>query len=418
LVNFTVNYKYVWCNNRFSRFKFFYSNLSEIDFYWHDFLYFNEFNLNNLISYDKLEDRINFLVDFKLTSGFFKKDFNLSSVLIEKLGKTKFNDSLFYSEDWSFNFNNKYFNLDNNVNELENYNFYFNDYKLGNTNDNNYKDFMFSDFTKQTLLNFFNRDFLLHNHSIDDLNLFYDYKNVFFNKFKFINNNYYKDTILNKKYDFEDISELKQFDFKLAKWSFFKSNRFILSFFLNKKIKNKKVFNKFIKNLIKKPMYDFILYFEFFLTNICLRSQFFFNENDVRFFIKNKYILVNNSFISNNIISLKINDVVNLVFDKYYFFYYRNVINDINLTLIKLSNYNYLTDQKRRDFNKQPKKHSPKWVSNLIYFREDIPNYLEVDFLSMSLIILYKPLFYELDFSKVKFLSYFQRHLYNWKFII
>lgn len=369
-------------------------------------MYFNEFVVSSVNNFDNLEKKVDILIDFKLNSGFFKKDFNIPAVVQDKIGKSKFSDSLFLNDNEDF-FYNKYINNDVEL-----------DYILPDhfvKVDSKYKDYYSSDPAKQVINNFFNQDFFLENFNQSGIDFLKDYRD---NKYKNYNfdNSYYED--INNQYNIEDSTDLKQFDFKSAKWSFFRHNRSILSFFLKKKIKNKRKFNKFIKNLIKKPFYSFILYFEFSLISICLRSQLFFNENDVNFFLKNKYILINNTPATNIISVLNIGDRLNIVFDKYYYYYYRNVVNNINYSMIKLGNYNFIMDQKKHDFNKQSKSHTPKWLTNLMYFREDIPNYIEVDFLSMSLIILYKPLFNELDFNKLKFLNYFQRHLYNWKSII
>jgi hypothetical protein len=212
-----------------------------------------------------------------------------------------------------------------------------------------YKNYINIDNSKQPIYNFFNKEF---------------FQKKTLTNFNFLQNSInYSDRFY---YDLEDniflneINDLKQFDLKSVKSLFFKKNKIILAFFLKKKIKNKLKFSKFIKNLIKKSFYSFVLYFEFSLISICLRSHLFFNENDVYFFLKNKFILVNNVIIHNINTSLNIGDKINIIFDKYYYYYYRNVINNINNSIIKLGNYNFLLEQKRYDFNKQIKTHTPK----------------------------------------------------------
>lgn len=339
------NYKYIWCNNKFSKFKFFFNNIGETDFYFNEFLYFNEFNLTSLNDSNNFEKNLEFLVDFKLNSGFLKKDFNISAVLLDKLGKTKFNDVLFSNED-DFFFN-KYINNDI-ILESHNLTTNFNEY-VGSTKLKNY---LTIDNSKQPIYNFFNSEFFLMTDDFNGANFLQDFKNNDKTKFYYedLKNNFYND----------ELYDLKQFDFKSIKSAFFKNNRSILSFFLKKKIKNKRKFNKVIKNLIKKSFYNFILYFEFSLSSVCLRSQLFFNENDINFFLKNRYILINNKITHNANFSLNINDRINIIFDKYYYYYYRNVVNNINYNLIKLGNYNFLLEQKRYDFNKQVKSHTPK----------------------------------------------------------
>lgn len=385
-ITFCQNFRYSWCavndESEYSEYvKYFQSNLKGSDFSLVEFLYFNEFNINNFLKDDSIQDTVENIVEFKLNSGFLKKDFNISHVCLEKLDKMKFNDPI---EDEDEN---------NLLHTLQNFN-------------NDAVDIYFKDITSVSPIEWHDEP-KEHKSEIDPI--FHDFKYEEILEKPFLVHD------LNIEDDLEDI---RTHFFKVRLKNTLNNNRKILAFFLKKKIKKNKNFNKFIKNFIKKPLYDFILFFEFSLKNILLRSQFFFNSNDVNFFIKNNLISVNGKIVRNNFFKVNIFDKISVIFDKYYFFYYRNVITNTYINLLKLNNFHHLSNQKQYDFNKQQKKHSPKWAANLIYFREDIPNFLEVDFVLMSFIILYKPEFFELDLNKVKFLNYFQRHLYNWKFII
>jgi hypothetical protein len=74
---------------------------------------------------------------------------------------------------------------------------------------------------------------------------------------------------------------------------------------------------------------------------------------------------------------------------------------------------------KTHHWTKTPKPRHPNWLKRLGYFRQDIPNFLEVDFLTMTIIIIYKPLyFYEFDKNVIKFVSAYQSRIYNWRYII
>lgn len=372
-----------------------------------NFFYFNQFNINNLYNFNELDFLIDDIIDFKLTSGFFKKRFNVNQIFLDKVGKLRYNDSIFFKDDLRFlteNFNmlnnfslsdNEYSNFfSNNNTELDNYNFSLNSFERKN---HFKKNFIYSTITdiKDTE---FKRFFVSSN----------NLQAQFFENFEFFDY-----TNIDNFFD-----EPKSFDRKMFKKVFFSDNRKILSYFLKKKIKKNYKFNKLIKNFIKKPFTNFVMFFEFSLKNILLRSNFFFNERDMMFFLRNSYIRVNNRIIKDEFFSLKINDIIQLNFDKFYFFYYRGVIDNINKNLGKLNKYYYLVDQKKYDYDKQHKFTAPKWISNLIYFRDDIPNFLELDFLTMTLIILYKPFFFEFNINNIRFLNFYQKRLYNWKFII
>jgi hypothetical protein len=76
-------------------------------------------------------------------------------------------------------------------------------------------------------------------------------------------------------------------------------------------------------------------------------------------------------------------------------------------------------NKNKYNVNKQQSYHTPSWVLRFMYFRDDLPKFLEVDYLSMTLVILYKPYnFIEYDFYSLKFMSSYLSRLYNWKFII
>lgn len=224
----------------------------------------------------------------------------------------------------------------NNFTNLDNYNFSLNFFE-----NKNYfkKDFIYStihDIKDNEFCNFFANSKNLQLKNFDNFE-FFDYTNL---------DNFFE--------------EPKSIDRKIFKKTFFGDNRKILSYFLKKKIKKNYKFNKLIKNFIKKSFDNFIMFFEFSLKNVLLRSNFFFNERDMSFFLKNSYIRVNNKIIKNEFHSLKINDVVQLNFDKFYFFYYRGVIDNINKNLGKLNKYYQLVDQKKYDYDKQHKFTAPK----------------------------------------------------------
>lgn len=215
---------------------------------------------------------------------------------------------------------------------------------------------------------------------------------------------------LNSKFS-KDI-EYVNFDYRYKLNKYVNDNRkLILSFFkYNLKRKYKK--NKFFSKLTKLPFNFFLYSFEFSLSNILLRSSFFFNGRDVLFFLKNNFFFLNGSVLKNFNYVFNINDVFLLSFNKYYFFYYKYTISNV-YNKNKISNYVF----KKNQLNKLDV--MPLWLMNTFYVKEDLPNYLEVDFLTLSLKIIYKPIFYnEYNFMFFKLLNFYQKRLYNWKNVI
>jgi len=313
--------------------KFFNVSSQEIDFYSSEFLYFNEFNSNNLISLDNEEFSIDSIINFKLQSGFLKKEFNMHTTLLDKFGKMKYNDSVFHDEAED---NNTFFE---NINLNENIKSEFLDFDNIDYIDDKFDNSDESDLEQAEIYNF-----STVSNEEESINFLKDVDNndflPFFDDIYNNNNNYvYFEDLVEK--DFSNVVEQKdlKFDFKVGRLKLFKTNRDILSFFIKKKVKNKTKFSKVIKNLIKKSFYDFVIHFEFSLKNILLRSQFFFNENDMNFFVKNKYIMLNNKILYNLNNFLKVGDKLNIIFDRYYFFYYRLVLSKVYKKMTKYANY-------------------------------------------------------------------------------
>ena len=131
------------------------------------------------------------------------------------------------------------------------------------------------------------------------------------------------------------------------------------------------------------------------------------------YFIKNNYVYKNNKILNNSHHILNENDIINICFNKYYYFLYRDYINNINsnkfIIFKKLKKFKN-TDILKKDYN---------FINKIIFFKNDSPKYLEIDYLSMSLILLYKNINYsEFNYFNIKLLNVFLKRLYNWKFII
>lgn len=79
---------------------------------------------------------------------------------------------------------------------------------------------------------------------------------------------------------------------------------------------------------------------------------------------------------------IKEGDLINICYNKYYYFMYKKYLNDLNSNINKYSNFFKTNVNKlENDFN---------FFNKLIFFKNDVPNYIEIDYNTMSLILLYK----------------------------
>ncbi len=327
-----------------------------------NFFFFNEF------FFEKHEDMyLDGVVDFKKNTSLFKKKSNINSFFLTNIQVSRFyklhffqkNDLLFHTYE------------DNeDKNEKKNY------LCLNNTLNINFKKINFSfkkKFQKKKKLNKKNKKEFFFDNTIFDLT----------DKFM--------DVLL--------LNRLK-----------------IMSIFRIKYHKKKKA-SKLLKPRIKLSAKDFFLNFEFSLINILLRSHFFLNKNDVIFFVKKGFVFINGVKCCNFLKVIKITDKINLLFGKFFFIYYRNVIDKIDDSLKKVNRYFWIQNKKHYDLHKQQKHTAPGWAEHFLYYTEDIPNFLDVDYLTLTIFILYNPMPYEYNHILLKYLNIYKRRLYNWKFV-
>ena len=258
----------------------------------------------------------------------------------------------------------------------------------------------------------------------------FDYEYTILNKSIFDKNKYFKKNdnlnlikpnYLPNKFNFQTKQKFntKIIDFKRKFTVLLKKNRVILRKFLKVKFKRQFVFNKFIRNLSKLNSTDFLYKFEFRIHSILVRSNFFYNNNDCLWFFNNGLVSLNGSLIYDFNKKLKPLEIVTISINDYYYFFYRKNLNDClnnsyryNKKIWKINKQRYEGDSKREE-------RYPTWIYKYMYFKNDVPKFIEVDYISMSLVVLnYSIKSNYFDFYNLKFLNLYTNRLYNWKYII
>lgn len=193
------------------------------------------------------------------------------------------------------------------------------------------------------------------------------------------------------------------------------SNRGAIKFFFFKKHTKQKKITKFLINISKKNNY-FISRLSNFIFFILLQSHFFFFINDINYFLKNNFIFVNNKLITSRFYELKPNDCVSLVKFNSYFDYISNIYRFFKKKISKIKYRQWKNFKLKKISSTTSKKWLPIFLNKFLFFKLDIPKYLEVDFFTLSIIYLYseKNIIYK---NKIfyKFISFYMLKLYNWK---
>lgn len=259
--------------------------------------------------------------------------------------------------------------------------------------------FYFSNYNKIIKIKLFSGVFK-NNFNIGDLIFFKNKKNF----------NLYKKYFYKNKFNYKNIDTTKKFSLIFSK------NRFFLNLFLNKKIyKNKKlkIINKYFLHKNKKQI---INYFTFNLGNVLIMSNFCVNNQDSIYFIKNKFVYLNKKITTRNKITKK-NDIINLNFNKSFFIFYKNNQKKYINFFSKMLKKKKLFQKKKFYFKKKFYKINKLWT-NKISNDVNLLKFLEIDFFTMSIIIIRKfNTFYNLNNFNINYFNLYLIRNYFWKLV-
>jgi hypothetical protein len=146
-----------------------------------------------------------------------------------------------------------------------------------------------------------------------------NYKNIIFQKISIVKKKKYLPLNNSLKTYRENQYSVNK---KLLKTTFF--NRNVFKYFFLKKFSRQKKITKLIQQFSKKKQYIHN-YFNSYLFFILLRSHFFFFLDDVNFFLKKSFVLVNGVVVKNKFFELKQGDCVQIVNSNQYFDYIYNI---------------------------------------------------------------------------------------------
>lgn len=212
----------------------------------------------------------------------------------------------------------------------------------------------------------------------------------------------------------------KSFDFSRNIKLLIKKNRILLKNIIKSKFKRQYRLDKIFSKIVKRDSNSTLMNLEFRLSDILLKCQFFNNYSDCSYFIKNGLVLVNGSICLNPKKTLNYFDVVNLKISSKYYIFYRSSLSNSSKVVSKFGNLLWRINKNLYSDKKiEPNDKIPDWSLNYIYFRGDVPKFLEVDYKSMSIVVLEKKLRRnDFDYFNTKFLNLYSMRSYNWKTIV
>jgi hypothetical protein len=189
------------------------------------------------------------------------------------------------------------------------------------------------------------------------------------------------------------------------------------SLFINFKYQHKLTkyiskFNKFIK-------FKTFLIIEMNLFNILIKSRIFTDKNLLKLFIFNNLIYLNGYLVNNLYRQIFVGDFIQFIINLKYYIIFKWIL---NISIKKKKKFRIIIKNKnRRILNPEEKKKSstlPKWITFYQNMIDDVSKYLEVDYFTLSIFIIYEPfLWSDLNIYNIINNKFSIINIYNWKYI-
>lgn len=223
------------------------------------------------------------------------------------------------------------------------------------------------------------------------------------------------------KHNYNDNSNfvIKRTKFKPGYMTIWREARNVLKTTLSLKFKYQYKLTNYLFKYKKFINFKTFLINEFKLINIIIQSKILLDEQIIQMFLYNNLLYVNGRNVFNKNIQLFVGDFVQLLISiKYYilFKWFLNLSFKKKIKLKKIAkkkfSYSHDTEEKKKSYS------LPKSILFNKYFFEDVINYLEVDYFTLSVIILYEPLLWtDLNNFNLFEQKFSIINLYNWKYI-
>ena len=180
------------------------------------------------------------------------------------------------------------------------------------------------------------------------------------------------------------------------------------------------VVTNFVKKLYRNKISGFysLLKLELQLKFLLIRGRFATTNTESLNLINQGLIYINNTICLNPNYVLKLNDKLQLAFHLSNFTIFRYSYSFLLSNRYKLGVYMSLKSSNKKKNKTQPQPFSGKWVYQHMYNNVKVPKYIEVDYLTLSLVLIYTPV----NLKQVFTLNW--RHFrslniryYNWKYL-
>lgn len=205
-------------------------------------------------------------------------------------------------------------------------------------------------------------------------------------------------------------------NFKKLYTSLKDSRSLFLKTFRAETLKRNKQTSKLLKFLVTKQTNNLLIQLELSLKSILLKSKLVSSVTQLLELINCNCVLINSKPINQITTFVPVGSKIQLILFKSYSMYYLYSYN-LNLKWVYRTGY-CLWRFYRHKFNlfKQSPKKLPKWLNRLMFYKQELPNYVEVDFTVLTVCVVNNPIQYDRFLSKIYNTNFFR--LLNWKYVV
>jgi hypothetical protein len=176
---------------------------------------------------------------------------------------------------------------------------------------------------------------------------------------------------------------------------------------------------KYLLRFNKFNRFRYILHFEMQLWNILLKSRFACDSAVVDLILNSNFVYLNGSICNNRYLQIFTGDFLQLIVSFKYYILYRWFLNwslKKRIKLKKISSFKAFSESEIDE--KQRSVRLPNWILTNEGINEDTLKYVEIDYFTLSLMVLYEPFTWtDLNPYNLIKLRPAVMNLYNWKYI-
>jgi len=281
----------------------------------------------------------------------------------------------------------------------------------------------FKDFFCKNIINtsFFNNnivgnlDFLNNNTTINDINYYKNSSN------EIIYDNVYRTRGTDSSYKIKEV-RISRIRFKPGYQVIWRNARLAVKESLNLKFRYQYSLTRYLTRFYRQTNSYSFTQSEMSLVNIVMYSKLLPDKTSFLNYLKNNLVYLNGKLAKNLNEVLVKSDFIQLIVSKWYYILYKWLLNWTTTRIKKFKRLVYrkglASKHKLMKTRKQKSTHTPLWIHNVRYDLQDVKPYLEVDYFTLSVFVLYDPFFInysspnDMPDSRINIFK-----LYNWKYI-